>query len=125
MPGIPDKLKEILHLTGTDVQGTLTIRDLSKKAGVSEATLYRLFVDYLGQGPKAYLKTIRFRKVLTPLMRNGHAIDRTHYLNAFYDQAHFIKDFRTFSGYTPRALAKLVSLEGNELAWVCDQSGNE
>ncbi|MBK7316333.1 AraC family transcriptional regulator [Candidatus Villigracilis affinis] len=57
--------------------------------------------------PKQYLKIARFQKAIETIENNqfiqwsGVAMD-----SGFYDQAHFINNFKEFSGFTPNEYIK-------------------
>ena len=61
-----------------------------------------MFKRHVGVTPKAYLKIMRFQKAITEIENSGK-ISWTNISQdcGFYDQAHFINDFKLFSGFTP------------------------
>lgn len=82
-----------------------------------------MFASRLGQNPKSYLKTVRFRKALNEVVENKRTnFTGIAYTNNFFDQSHFIRDFKTFTGYTPKQLNEAVSIAQNELVWVTQKS---
>ncbi|MFD2919278.1 helix-turn-helix domain-containing protein [Terrimonas rubra] len=115
---IPNKLKEALFFISKYNDDNLTVEALAKMLVISTPTLFRLFNNHLGQSPKAYLKTIRFRSALNEMLNRQHSLTSIAYLNQYYDQAHFINDFRLFSGCSPRQLCDKVSVRHNALAWI-------
>lgn len=112
------KLKEALLLISKNNGSNLSVEVLSKMLGISIPTLFRLFKNNLGQGPKTYLKTIRFRNVLNETLNGKDTLTSIAHLNQYYDQAHFINDFKLFSGYSPKQLYDKVSVHQNDLAWI-------
>lgn len=95
------------------------IDDIAQKHGVNTSTLYRLFLANIGQNPKSFLNTIRFRKTLKHLIKNdGSSLTSIAYLNSFHDQAHFNKEIKRLSGFIPSQLRKVASIEQDQLAWV-------
>jgi hypothetical protein len=70
--------------------------------GLSPRQLRRLFGFYIGDTPKTFSKVVRFQNILRAkpstqsLRRNKLFFDA-----GYYDQAHFIKEFRNFYGVTP------------------------
>ncbi len=66
-----------------------------------------MFRNQVGVSPKEFLKIIRFQKAVNEIETtpdfdwSGIAADC-----GFYDQAHFINDFRHFSGFTPTEYAR-------------------
>ena len=97
----------------------LTVNHLSTSLHVNESTLYRLFMNHIGQSPKAYCQTIRFRQALSDLIIPPQDnLTRLAYQHDYYDQAHYIKDINHFTGYTPKQLQQRLSREQNELIWI-------
>nr|WP_216647389.1 helix-turn-helix domain-containing protein [Chitinophaga sp. SYP-B3965] len=72
--------------------GTVSVeKDLPQGIGVRQ--LRRLFEFYIGDTPKEFSRIVRFQKTLQ---------SPKHYLDAgYYDQAHFIKEFKSLYGLTP------------------------
>ena len=70
--------------------------------GVSSRQLRRLFEYYIGDTPKTFSKVVRFQNILrakpsTQSLREN----KLFFDGGYYDQAHFIKDFKNFYGVTP------------------------
>lgn len=82
-------------------QGVLTIgSDID--AGLSERQMRRLFNFYVGDSPKSFSKVVRFQNMLLAKPSLQSLRQNKLFLAAgYYDQAHFIKEFRTFYGVTP------------------------
>ncbi|MBG6063636.1 AraC-like DNA-binding protein [Flavobacterium sp. CG_9.1] len=122
---IPDKLKEGLHFISKYNTENITVETLSEKLKVSDSSLFRLFKNNLGQNPKSYLKTIRFRTILDEIMNGQQSPTEVNYLNQYYDQAHFINDFKTYTGYSPKKLIDQVSIQQNDLTWIYNKMNSE
>lgn len=79
-----------------------SIKTITDKVGYSQKHVIKLFKEQIGVSPKEFLKVIRFQKAiqLIELQKN---IDWTAvaFDCGFYDQSHFIADFKHFSGFTP------------------------
>jgi AraC-like DNA-binding protein len=75
--------------------------------GLGERQLERKFREWIGIGPKRFARLARFQQVLRLLERNHRSFDAV-LEQGYYDQAHFIKDFRTFTGTTPEAWLKAL-----------------
>lgn len=94
--------KESMKLVSIRDENILSL--LSKHFNVSERQLERRFKFSIGLSPKQFLRTTRFEKALR-LIGDGNfknLSDIAYHLN-FTDQSHFIKDFKEFSGFTPKA----------------------
>jgi len=71
-------------------------------ANLSERQFTRRFRDIIGISPKEYLKINRFNHVLKLLETGGNGnFSAIAQQCGYYDQAHFIKDFREYTGITP------------------------
>ncbi len=81
-----------------------TMDDLAERTGWSSRRLRDLFQDEVGLAPKVFQRIRRFQRALRDL--HGHARRDLAELAldcGYWDQAHFIHDFRAFSGMTPGA----------------------
>ena len=80
----------------------MTIQQISTKVGYSQKHLIKLFKDNVGLTPKGFLKIIRFQKAINEIstVKTPKWTDIS-YESGYYDQAHFINDFKAFSGFTP------------------------
>ncbi len=70
--------------------------------GIGQRQLQRLFKYYIGDTAKTFSKVVQFQNILRskPLNQSLKA-DKWFYDIGYYDQAHFIKDFKNFYGVTP------------------------
>lgn len=75
---------------------------ISTESGYSQKQLIQIFKDHVGVSPKRYQRIHRFSRSLSILASQPSA-DYSQILAAcnYYDQAHFINEFRHFSGYRP------------------------
>ncbi len=89
-------------------KGNISINELSRSLCTTPKTLERKFATYLGKTPKQYSKIIRFQQMIYSLSKDSDDsyIDLIYHFG-FYDQAHFIKEFKSLSGYTPKEFAKI------------------
>jgi len=72
--------------------------DLSKRR-----QLERKFIRQIGISPKQLGKVIRLQTALKMLLnQQSETLTAIAYESEYYDQAHFIKDFREFTGTTPK-----------------------
>jgi len=70
--------------------------------GLSPRQLRRIFNFYIGTTPKAFSNIVRFQYILNLKSSSQHLKNNKLYFDVgFYDQAHFIKTFKTFYGVTP------------------------
>ena len=75
--------------------------------GLTQRTLERHFLDLVGITPKTFHRVMRFRHALHAIHRRPRPPYAALALEAGYaDQAHLIRDFRSFAGLTPAAYAR-------------------
>jgi AraC-like DNA-binding protein len=81
----------------------LTIKSIADKTGFSSKHFIKIFSDHVGVPPKLFLRIIRFQRAIREIEIKGtiHWASLA-YECGYYDQAHFIADFRGFSGFTPQ-----------------------
>ena len=79
------------------------ISTVTDQIGLSERRFIQLFAQQVGLTPKLYCRVQRFQRVLRHIARCNDCIDWTEIALTcgYFDQAHFIHDFRAFSGINP------------------------
>lgn len=83
--------------------GQLSVDELSKLTNVNRRQLVRKFSSTIGLSPKQLSKTIRLQATLRILLNSQFtSLTALAYENEYYDQAHFIKDFKELTGFTPK-----------------------
>jgi len=79
-----------------------SVRAMHQELNISRKHLNFLFNQYIGLSPKSFLKLKRFEKSLKLLSRNEiQNLTRLSTQIGFFDQAHFIKDFKVLTDLTP------------------------
>lgn len=82
---------------------SLSIQQLAQDLSYSERHIRRLFESYIGYPPKTFFRILRFQSSLQEILKMP---DRTNseFINllAYSDQAHFQREFKTFTTMTPR-----------------------
>lgn len=97
----------------TSTGGRASVADLAAAAGVSQRQVERLFARHLGIPPKTVGRIVRFQGALRSLMADpGCPLGELAAGAGYYDQAHFIRDFRLFSGGVPRGYRGYYPPEG-------------
>lgn len=92
----------ILH-----TKGVLPINNILKGAKSKRRQLERNFAKQVGLSPKQLGKVIRLQATLKMLLhRKNENLTKIAYDNQYFDQAHFIKDFKEFTGTTPKDFYK-------------------
>ncbi len=93
-----------------------SIKLLADQSGYSHKHFISLFKKHAGMSPKEFLKVMRFQRVIREIETYG-SIDWTRLALdcGYYDQAHFIKEFKNFSGFSPE---QYLSQKGNFLNYI-------
>lgn len=116
---IPALLKQILQ-TIHQSRGTLSIQDISQHYRIGYKQLQRLFRLHVGVTPKLYARIIRFNHSVRMGSGNPDKLTDVAYQSGFFDQNHFIKEIKRFTGKVPSELfaASNVPLEKEHLAYL-------
>lgn len=86
-----------------NANGQFAVDDFAKKNKVNRRLLTRKFTATIGLSPKQLAKTIRIQATLKALLNEDiKSLTNLAYENGYFDQAHFIKDFKEFTGLTPK-----------------------
>jgi AraC-like DNA-binding protein len=91
--------------------GLFSVAELANKVGLSQRHLSRKFNQCIGLSTKEFIHINRFIDSLVylkkyPLMN----LTDIAYESGYYDQAHFIHDYKTFSGLTPSGVLNAGNL---------------
>ena len=93
--------------------GRISVAELAARADSSPRQIQRLFARALGFPPKTVGRVLRFQHALRQLMTDPEVSLGTVAAEAgYYDQAHFVRDFRLFSGGVPRGYRGYYPPEG-------------
>jgi len=76
-------------------------KDLSVEYGFSERYIQRLFMENVGLTPRSFFNLHRFNKSLELIRSSDSPLTSIAYDCGYYDQAHFIKEFKKYTGMTP------------------------
>lgn len=91
-------------------KGRIAIKELEKKTGYSSRWLNMKFNDKLGISPKNLASIIRFRQYYQSLVNGNEAsFFRNDFYELYYDQSHFIKAFKRFTGLPPTKLEQQIN----------------
>jgi AraC-like DNA-binding protein len=81
---------------------------LASQLAVTSKSLERKFASLIGKSPKQFIRIIRFQEVMNGLVNHQpQCLTEFAFNNGYFDQSHFIREFKAFSGYTPREFVKL------------------
>ena len=92
-------IAELIKKTG----GNININRMISEACLSRKQFERIFAERIGMSPKQYLKIIRFQFAIFQKQQNIN-LNMTELScdSGYFDQSHFIKDFKSLCGMTPK-----------------------
>ena len=97
-------LQDLLVLSAMSMiyksKGNIRIKDLAKSLHISQSPLEKRFRQKVGTSPKKFSSLVRFKNSVAQY-RPGTPLTGLGYETGFYDQSHFIKEFRNFTGDSP------------------------
>lgn len=110
-PTLKKSIKEIIS-----TNGAVKVVELSEKLNVNRKTLLRLFKKHTNMSVEEYRKMVMFRQALNYFHQNKEATNLTDValFSMYYDQAHFIKHFKSITKETPNSLLSKISHLGEE-----------
>ncbi|SEJ59601.1 Helix-turn-helix domain-containing protein [Dyadobacter sp. SG02] len=98
-----DKIVKAAVETLLAAKGSISIHSILKDDLSKRRQLERKFSRQIGVSPKQLGKIIRLQAVLKMLIgRDSQGLTNIAYESDYHDQAHFIKDFREFTGASPK-----------------------
>ena len=100
------------------------VADVAEAAGLSVRRFIEAFARDVGLTPKQYCRVRRFQQAVTA----AHAAREVDWAElavscGYYDQAHFIHDFRAFSGLTPGAYREVRTAFQNHVTFLQSPGG--
>ncbi|WP_444502268.1 DUF6597 domain-containing transcriptional factor [Brachybacterium sp. AOP42-E1-35] len=103
-PGYADFCSILELLADPSVTGTA---ELERRSGHGIRNLQRTFRRFVGVGPKRMILRSRVMDAVSAIDRGDHrAIADLAQDLGWYDQSHFVRDFRSITGMTPSAYAR-------------------
>jgi AraC-like DNA-binding protein len=93
------------YITGEIIRlgGELSLDDIAASSGYSPRYIHKVFTTQMGLSPKLFSRIIRFQQLISRLNQKGNVklTDVAADLG-FFDQSHMLKDFKSFTGITPK-----------------------
>lgn len=98
--GVTSWFERVLH----NYDFTCSVSDLSERANVSIKTLERRTYEVFGAHPKQIISAVRCRAATRAIETTGVLADCLQF--GYWDQSHYIKEVKKFTGQTPSSLLK-------------------
>lgn len=96
-PAICSAIRQVIH-----TRGTIPVHEIARRAFLSTRQFERKFRAYAGFSPKLYSRIVRFQSATQHYGILNRSLTNIAYDCGYYDQSHFIHDFKQFSGYHPK-----------------------
>ena len=105
-----ERKKNVVDLVLTELvkqHGFSSISSICKRLNVSQSYLRAQFNEQVGMSPKEYSKILRVNRIIELLDSNNYdSLTELSYRLGYFDQAHFIKDFKSVTGTSPNKYYK-------------------
>jgi len=101
----PDKLVLAALALIHKSKGNIRITELMEQLHISQSPLEKRFRQAVGTSPKKFASIVRLKNVIQQYNPSA-SLTELGYEAGFYDQAHFIKEFRAFTGDAPEQFFK-------------------
>lgn len=93
----------VIYYINMHCNSNLTLDKLAKKAGVSIATLSRIFKEETGLVPFDFINKVRVGKAQLELENSDKSITQIAIELGYYDSSYFSRIFKRYANVTPRA----------------------
>ncbi len=103
---------EQLNFAISQLEKGMSLQGIQNELKISERSLERYFKQHIGISPKLYSRINRFQSALESIRQTQfNKLTDIAYESDYFDQSHFIRDFREFAGTSP----KKFKLHSNEI----------
>ncbi|MEJ2613682.1 MAG: helix-turn-helix domain-containing protein [Ignavibacteriaceae bacterium] len=96
-----------LVLKLTNENRSYTPGQIEKMLGYSKTQSFRIFNEWFGLSITKFQKLIRFVHTVDYIHKSSDSLTQIGIVLGYYDQAHFIRTFKEFTGLTPKQYLKL------------------
>jgi AraC-like DNA-binding protein len=104
----PDQLVSAVVAKIKEVNGDVRIGLLARNSGLSQSALERRFRKTVGTSLRRFASIVRLRHIIRLQKHTGN-LTEIAYAAGYFDQAHFIKDFKRFTSQAPLAFFRQSS----------------
>lgn len=94
--------------------GNIRMKELSHDFFYSEKQIRRLFQTYVGTSPKTFCRITRMNHAVNMIKNNQLYLTDTAISCGYFDQPHFIHDFKLICGVTPKEYCNKMSVFYND-----------
>ncbi|QOG02889.1 helix-turn-helix domain-containing protein [Flavobacterium sp. MDT1-60] len=104
----PDKLISAAVAIIQSKKGVVRIKELADTLYISQDAFEKRFRKTIGSSPKQFCYVVRIKSIIDQKQDNQNLIELA-FDAGYFDQPHFNKDFRLFTGQTPSEFFKFPS----------------
>jgi len=102
--GTIDNITRACVETILKTQGQLGVTELADRLNIHRRNMERKFETAVGMSPKQLSRVVRLQSALKLLEQQKYSnLTSLAYESGYYDQAHFIRDFKEFTGISPKS----------------------
>ncbi|HCQ89929.1 MAG TPA: hypothetical protein DIU45_09525 [Clostridium sp.] len=88
-----------------DAKGQVSVNEIANNLNISSKSLFRKYNNWIGISPKLFCRIVRFQNTLKDITSlKEMPLCELALENGYYDQPHFIKEFKEFYGNCPSEL---------------------
>lgn len=96
-PGVFETIQYII-----DTKGITNVDELARRSFLSTRQFERQFLNFTGFNPKLFSRITRFKSAVEQYGNDAMSLTALAHETGYYDQSHFIQEFREFSGHNPK-----------------------
>lgn len=101
----PQLVNALCHAIIHDNQ-SFSLKKLAKDHKISERHIQIIFKEYVGISPRGLFSVQRFVRSLQLVRNSSLSLTDIGYECGYFDQAHFIREFKAYTGTTPLQVTK-------------------
>ncbi len=101
-----NSLREIINDRWNE---TLSLAELSGSLHIHPVTISKNFPNYFSCTLGEYMRKVKIEKAITLIQKPHHSLADIAYQCGFADQSHFIRTFKTATGFLPNEYKKFLS----------------
>jgi AraC-like DNA-binding protein len=107
-PNSIERLEPVLNYIDENLSMNISLEKLSGLAHFHPTHFIRYFRNQTGLPPMQYIRKLRLEKAKNYLLETESTLSEISSLLGFYDQFHFSKDFKEYTGYSPSEYKKAI-----------------
>lgn len=102
---------EIKHYIANHLSSTLRLQELADAVSISACHLSKVFKQATAQTITGYIQKVKMEKAIEYLFVDTLSISQIATLLGFYDQYHFSKAFKAYTGLAPTAYRRAMATQ--------------